>query len=73
MLATARRIPEVKFQYENHFQLEQSAEAVKDGTWKNWRLDWMCGRDLFGATVGIVGNVTINPILFLFFRIGKNW
>lgn len=42
LLATARRIPE-------------AADAVKTGKWGNWRLNWMCGKDIFNSTVGIVG------------------
>lgn len=42
LLTTARRIPE-------------SIEAVKNGSWSNWKLTWMCGFDVHGSTVGIVG------------------
>lgn len=42
MLATARRLPE-------------ALAAVRDGSWGAWRPEWLTGRDLFGATVGIVG------------------
>lgn len=41
-LATARRLPE-------------AAAAVTGGTWKAWSPFWLTGKDLFGATVGIVG------------------
>jgi lactate dehydrogenase-like 2-hydroxyacid dehydrogenase len=43
LLATARRIPE-------------AVAAVKNGEWKpNWRPEWMCGTDVHGSTVGIIG------------------
>jgi len=42
LLATSRRIPE-------------AVNAVKDGSWGSWQPEWMCGRDLYGSTVGIVG------------------
>jgi len=42
LLAAARRIPE-------------GINAVKNGEWKHWRPTWLCGTDIFGSTVGIVG------------------
>lgn len=42
MLATARRFVE-------------AAQTVKDGTWTVWRHPWMCGKDVHGSTVGLVG------------------
>lgn len=42
LLATARRLPE-------------GMAAVREGTWGAWQPEWLVGRDLFGATVGIVG------------------
>jgi lactate dehydrogenase-like 2-hydroxyacid dehydrogenase len=42
MLAIARRLPE-------------GERAVREGEWTTWSPDWMLGRDLHGATVGIVG------------------
>ena len=42
MLATARRLTE-------------AAQTVKDGTWTVWRHPWMCGKDVHGSTVGLVG------------------
>lgn len=42
LLATARRIPE-------------GMAAVRDGSWGAWQPEWMVGRDLYGAKVGIVG------------------
>jgi glyoxylate/hydroxypyruvate reductase len=42
MLATARRIPE-------------AVNAVKNGEWGSWVPLWMCGQDVHGSTVGIVG------------------
>jgi len=42
MLATCRRVPE-------------AVNAVKEGLWGSWQPEWMCGRDLHGSTVGIVG------------------
>lgn len=42
LLATARRLPE-------------GMAAVRDGSWGAWQPEWMVGRDLAGATVGIVG------------------
>lgn len=40
--ATARRIP-------------QAAQEAKTGGWTSWKPFWMCGKDLHGATCGIVG------------------
>lgn len=42
LLATSRRIPE-------------AVNAVKDAEWGSWVPLWMCGQDLWGSTVGIVG------------------
>ena len=42
MLATARRFIE-------------AAQTVKDGTWSVWRHPWLCGKDVHGSTVGLVG------------------
>ncbi len=42
MLATARRIPE-------------AVDAVKNAEWGSWVPLWMCGQDVHGSTVGIVG------------------
>lgn len=42
LLAASRRIPE-------------GIDAVKNGEWKHWRPLWLCGRDIYGSTVGIVG------------------
>jgi len=42
LLSVSRRIPE-------------GTSAVKSGEWKHWRPLWLCGRDLFKSTVGIVG------------------
>ena len=42
MLAISRRLPE-------------GERAVRSGEWSTWSPDWLLGRDLHGATVGIVG------------------
>jgi len=42
MLAAARRLPE-------------GEAAVREGEWGPWDPSWLLGRDLHGATVGIVG------------------
>jgi len=42
MMATARRVPE-------------AVDAVKSGAWGDWRPEWMCGKDVWGSTVGIIG------------------
>lgn len=42
LMATARRVPE-------------AVEAVKSGEWRDWRPEWMCGKDVWGSTVGIIG------------------
>lgn len=42
MLAISRRISE-------------GSSAVREGEWLSWEPDWLLGRDLHGATVGIVG------------------
>jgi glyoxylate reductase len=41
-LAIARRLPE-------------GIAAVRDGEWLTWEPDWLLGRDVHGATLGIVG------------------
>jgi glyoxylate/hydroxypyruvate reductase len=42
VLSTARRITE-------------AVNAAKVGEWKAWEPFWMCGKDLFGARVGLIG------------------
>jgi lactate dehydrogenase-like 2-hydroxyacid dehydrogenase len=42
ILAVARRLPE-------------GIAAVRDGEWVTWEPDWLLGRDVHGATLGIVG------------------
>jgi glyoxylate reductase len=42
MLAGARRFTE-------------ASAAVRDGAWSTWSPDWLLGRDVHGATLGIVG------------------
>ncbi len=42
LLAAARRLPEAQ-------------EAVRRGQWVTWKPLWLAGRDVHGATVGIVG------------------
>ncbi len=42
MLAAARRLPE-------------GIAAVRDGRWGPWAPDWLLGRDVHGATLGVVG------------------
>jgi len=42
LLAIARRLPE-------------GEAAVRDGKWTTWGPDWLLGRDVHGATLGIVG------------------
>lgn len=42
LLATARRIGE-------------GMTAVRDGSWGVWEPLWMCGKDVHGSTVGIIG------------------
>lgn len=42
MIATARRVPE-------------AVDAVKNGGWRDWRPEWMCGKDVWGSAVGIIG------------------
>ncbi len=42
ILAVARRLPE-------------GIAAVRDGKWVTWEPDWLLGRDVHGATLGIVG------------------
>jgi glyoxylate/hydroxypyruvate reductase len=41
-LAAARRIPE-------------ATDAVRSGAWRSWSPFWLCGKDVWGATVGIIG------------------
>jgi len=36
-------------------RISEGVQAVKEGTWKHWRPMWLCGTDIFGSTVGIVG------------------
>ena len=36
-------------------KLPQAVNAVKEGTWGTWNPIWMCGSELKGKTVGIVG------------------
>ncbi len=36
-------------------RLEEAARAVREGEWSTWRPDWLLGRDVHGATLGIVG------------------
>jgi glyoxylate reductase len=42
ILATARRLPE-------------AAAAVREGAWSTWQPDWLLGREVHGATLGILG------------------
>ena len=42
MLAAARRVPEAD-------------RFVRDGRWRQWEIDLLCGRDIHGSTLGIVG------------------
>jgi lactate dehydrogenase-like 2-hydroxyacid dehydrogenase len=42
LLAVARRLP-------------QAAAAVRSGEWGRWHPTWMCGLELSGATLGVVG------------------
>jgi glyoxylate reductase len=42
ILAAARRLPEAQ-------------AAVRDGDWLTWEPEWLLGRDVHGATLGIVG------------------
>jgi len=42
LIATARRVPE-------------AVDAVKSGAWRDWRPEWMCGKDVWGSAVGIIG------------------
>ena len=42
LLAIARRLPE-------------GEAAVRGGEWLTWEPDWLLGRDVHGATLGIVG------------------
>ena len=36
-------------------RLEEAARAVREGEWSTWQPDWLLGRDVHGATLGIVG------------------
>jgi glyoxylate reductase len=36
-------------------RLDEAARAVRDGEWRTWQPDWLLGRDVHGATLGIVG------------------
>lgn len=36
-------------------RLEEAINAVKSGTWGAWSPYWMCGYDLYGKSVGIIG------------------
>ena len=36
-------------------RLSEGIDAVRDGSWGTWRPDWLCGFELRGATVGVVG------------------
>jgi lactate dehydrogenase-like 2-hydroxyacid dehydrogenase len=36
-------------------RLVEAAEAARNGEWPPWNPTWMCGTDLAGATLGIVG------------------
>ena len=42
MLAAARRVPEAD-------------RFVRDGRWRQWEIDLLCGQDVHGKTLGIVG------------------
>ncbi|KJE89954.1 glyoxylate reductase/hydroxypyruvate reductase [Capsaspora owczarzaki ATCC 30864] len=42
LLSTARLLP-------------TAAACVKNGRWGPWHINWMCGADISGSTVGIVG------------------
>src|SRR5207248_7515352 len=42
LLAVARRVPE-------------GEAAVREGRWKTWGPEWLLGRDVHGATLGVVG------------------
>lgn len=42
LLATARRLPEAE-------------RFLRDGQWKRWDVDLLCGSDVHGRTIGIVG------------------
>jgi glyoxylate reductase len=42
LLAAARRVPE-------------GDRAVRQGQWKTWGVTWLLGRDVAGATLGIIG------------------
>lgn len=42
ILATSRRLLE-------------AADAVRAGEWPDWHPTWMCGRDLRGSTLGVIG------------------
>jgi glyoxylate reductase len=36
-------------------RMAEATAAVKDGTWGRWHPTWLCGFDLAGKTLGIVG------------------
>lgn len=36
-------------------RLVEGVEAVRSGEWSTWSPLWMCGRDIYDSTVGIVG------------------
>jgi glyoxylate reductase len=36
-------------------RFKEASAAVLEGSWGPWRPDWMCGKELYGATLGIVG------------------
>lgn len=36
-------------------RFKEANAAVTNGEWGTWKPLWMCGRDLYGSTVGIVG------------------
>eukprot|EP00911_Craspedida_sp_UC1_P002203 UC1_evm2s1683 len=61
LLAAARRVPE-------------ALHAAKSGAWGTWSPDWLCGLELAGCTVGIVGLGRIGAAVgrrVLAFGIGK--
>lgn len=36
-------------------RFKEATASVADGTWGAWRPEWMCGPDVHGSTVGIIG------------------
>ena len=42
LMAAARRLPEAE-------------RFLRDGKWKHWNLDQLAGKDIYGATLGIIG------------------